>query len=81
MQICVTTKYSPVSIFVDLIPLYYSDNPGLRMLWAAENDKLDIVQELTKTETSLVCTHDKDGYTPLHRAAYNNHLEVAQVIL
>jgi hypothetical protein len=58
---------------------FSADNPSLRILWAAENDKLDIVQELAKTDRSLVTTHDKDGYTPLHRAAYNNHLDVAQV--
>ena len=51
------------------------------MLWAAEHGRLDIIKELYETDNSLLMTKDKDGYTPLHRASYNDHFEVAQVYI
>jgi ankyrin repeat protein len=30
---------------------------------------------------SAVCVHDRDGYTPLHRAAYNDHPAVVARLL
>ena len=58
-----------------------SDSPVLRTLWAAENGEMAIVKELLEGETGkeLLQCQDTDGYTPLHRASYNGHLEVIQV--
>lgn len=49
------------------------------ILTAAENGELDKVKcLLLKNPDLLECT-DKDGYTPLHRACYGNHVEIVEV--
>lgn len=49
------------------------------ILAAAENGDLDKIKKLlTKNHHLLECT-DKDGYTPLHRACYGNHVEIVEV--
>lgn len=47
------------------------------ILYAAENGDLATVKGILATEPGSVNARDNDGYTPLHRAAYGNHLEVA----
>lgn len=50
------------------------------MLWAAENGRLDIVKEIIQTNAGLIHVRDNDGYTPLHRASYNDHTEIVKVM-
>ncbi|KAK7093373.1 ankyrin repeat domain-containing protein 49-like [Littorina saxatilis] len=57
------------------------NEPKKRILWAAENNKMEEVQQLLTADPSLVHSVDKDGYTPLHRAAYGDHLEMAEYLL
>ncbi|XP_044269868.1 ankyrin repeat domain-containing protein 49-like [Tribolium madens] len=56
------------------------ENPK-RILAAAENGKLDEVKALLKLDPTLVSSTDKEGYTPLHRACYGNHVEVVKYLL
>jgi hypothetical protein len=49
------------------------------MLWASENGKLSIVERLILADPTLIHVEDKDGYTPLHRACYNDHVHVVDV--
>lgn len=58
-----------------------TDDAGLRLLWAAEKGKRAVVMELVQKDSHLVHSADKDGYTPLHRAAYENHANIVQVFL
>lgn len=51
------------------------------MLWAAENGELEILQKLLKTQPDLVHAKDSDGYSPLHRAAYGNHISCISLLL
>jgi ankyrin repeat protein len=53
------------------------------ILWAAssEEDKHHIVEEILRKDARLVHATDKDGYTPLHKACYNNNYELAQLLL
>ncbi|XP_017786257.1 PREDICTED: ankyrin repeat domain-containing protein 49-like [Nicrophorus vespilloides] len=51
------------------------------ILWAAEEGKLEKLKELLKAHPNLVHYKDKDGYTPLHRACYANHLEIVDYLL
>lgn len=51
------------------------------ILWAAENGELDIIKDLISLNKSLLLHKDKDGYTPLHRACYNNHEKVVEYLL
>ncbi|XP_047025204.1 ankyrin repeat domain-containing protein 49 [Helicoverpa armigera] len=56
-------------------------NPIDYVLWAAENGEICILRELLKKQPGLVHAQDADGYTPLHRAAYSNHIEVISYLL
>ncbi|KAK3101776.1 hypothetical protein FSP39_006268 [Pinctada imbricata] len=56
-------------------------NPQKKMLWAAENNKADVVQDLIKEEKDLVNSTDSDMYTPLHRACYNGHTDMVRLLL
>ena len=55
------------------------DNPAVRTLWAAETGNIEVLNEMLSTDASLVHSVDSDGYTPLHRAAYEGHVCVAEV--
>ena len=60
------------------------DKPTKRILWAAENNEIGIVKELLSTPEdidTLVNSLDEDLYTPLHRAAYNGHTVMVQLLL
>ena len=48
-------------------------NPHKKILWAAENGDTQLVAELLESDHNLVNSKDGDGYSPLHRAAYENH--------
>ncbi|KAL3841676.1 hypothetical protein ACJMK2_019788 [Sinanodonta woodiana] len=56
-------------------------DPSKKILWAAENNNLDVVQTLLADNPELILTRDADGYTPLHRSSYNGHLEMIEVLL
>ncbi|XP_076069583.1 ankyrin repeat domain-containing protein 49 [Oratosquilla oratoria] len=51
------------------------------ILWASEKGKESLVQSILAKNPHLVQTKDIDGYTPLHRAAYNNHPNVVKLLL
>ncbi|XP_069692291.1 ankyrin repeat domain-containing protein 49-like isoform X2 [Periplaneta americana] len=51
------------------------------ILWAAENGELSVVRKLLMADPELINVKDKDGYTPLHRACYNDHEEIVDFLL
>ncbi|XP_003486678.1 ankyrin repeat domain-containing protein 49-like [Bombus vosnesenskii] len=51
------------------------------ILTAAENGELDKVQKLLMENPLLLECTDKDGYTPLHRACYGNHVAIVEYLL
>lgn len=57
------------------------NNPIKRVLWAAENNHADILEEMVDQYPNLVNAKDDDGYTPLHRAAYGNNMKCAELLL
>ncbi|KAJ0050999.1 hypothetical protein NL108_012148 [Boleophthalmus pectinirostris] len=57
------------------------DKPQELILWAAENNRLSTVNSLLATDAALVHCSDEDGYSPLHRAAYGGHVDVASALL
>ena len=63
-----------------LTHVYLSTEPDAKeILNAAENGQLDRMQRsLARNPRLLECT-DKDGYTPLHRACYGNHVKIVEV--
>ncbi|CAH2274646.1 ankyrin repeat domain-containing 49 [Pelobates cultripes] len=57
------------------------DNPPELLLFAAENNRLNTVQQILSTKPDLVNTIDEDHYTPLHRASYNGHLNIVRELI
>lgn len=51
------------------------------MLESCENGILDHVVQILDKDPSLINCTDEDGYSPLHRASYNGHLDVVRVLL
>lgn len=62
-----------------LLLILLVEDPKKKILWAAENNHLDILKSLLEEDKSLVSSKDGDGYSPLHRAAYNGHTDVINV--
>ena len=52
-----------------------------RLLKSSEKGIIDHVVWILDKEPSLVNCRDSDGYTPLHRACYNGHMNVVRVLL
>lgn len=53
-----------------------------KLLAASEHDYVEVVKEIVKAQPNLAkCAHDEDGYTPLHRAAYSNHIKIIRLLL
>lgn len=61
--------------------LLLSETPEKEILWAAEKGDIDIVKTLVESNPELVHVKDHDGYSPLHRACYENHLNIAELLL
>ncbi|PAV63385.1 hypothetical protein WR25_06321 isoform B [Diploscapter pachys] len=57
------------------------EDPIETFLTAAEEGNGEKVRELLEFDPSLIKASDRDGYTALHRAAYNNHLPVVDYLL
>ena len=56
-------------------------DPKKHILWAAENNQLELVKDLLNDDASLIGAYDEDKYTPLHRASYNDHLDMISLLL
>lgn len=57
------------------------ETPEKEILWAAAAGDADIVKKLVSENPGLVSVRDSDGYTPIHRACYQNHLDIVQILL
>ncbi|CAK1544627.1 unnamed protein product [Leptosia nina] len=57
------------------------ENPIDHVLWAAENGELETITNLLSSHPGLVHAKDSDGYTPLHRASYSNHVNIISYLL
>ena len=57
------------------------DKPGERLLWAAQHNLLPLATSLVSSCPGLVLSRDADLYTPLHRAAYGDHLAMLLLLL
>ncbi|XP_068678198.1 ankyrin repeat domain-containing protein 49-like [Montipora foliosa] len=57
-----------------------SPSPNI-LLESCEKGMVDRVVEILELKASLINCKDEDGYSPLHRACYNGHLDVVGVLL
>ncbi|XP_050078445.1 ankyrin repeat domain-containing protein 49 [Anopheles maculipalpis] len=51
------------------------------VLWAAGENKLESVESIVNRQSNVVHAIDSDGYTPLHKACYNNNRAMALLLL
>lgn len=51
------------------------------ILWAVGENRLSEVREILNVDADSVNARDNDGYTPLHRACYNNFMDMARLLL
>ena len=55
--------------------------PAELILKAARKGRLDLVEYVLDLDGSFVGARDQDGYTPLHRAAYEGHESIVKTLL
>ncbi|XP_006008508.1 ankyrin repeat domain-containing protein 49 [Latimeria chalumnae] len=58
-----------------------ANKPEELMLWASEKNRLSTVKRLLSQNPLLINIRDEDKYTPLHRAAYSDHLEMVRELI
>jgi len=58
-----------------------AEDPAKQIIKAAKKGNAPAVRKLLARDKSLVRARDKDGSTPLHCAAWNGHVDVAQILL
>ncbi|XP_001357360.1 ankyrin repeat domain-containing protein 49 [Drosophila pseudoobscura] len=51
------------------------------ILWAVNENRISEVREILRLDPDAVNARDSDGYSPLHRAAYNNFVDIAKLLL
>ncbi|XP_064611888.1 ankyrin repeat domain-containing protein 49-like [Liolophura sinensis] len=56
-------------------------DPAKKILWAAENNMLETVEEMLNESADLIESRDSDMYTALHRASYNDHLDMVKLLI
>ena len=57
------------------------NQPGLRLLWAAQTNNEKVADEILSENPALISFQDEDGYTALHRACYSNHPSLTQRLI
>ncbi|XP_042220030.1 ankyrin repeat domain-containing protein 49-like [Homarus americanus] len=55
--------------------------PEREILWACENGKQSLVEEILQQHPEAISATDSDGYTPLHRAAYSDFPDIIKLLL
>ncbi|KIH42637.1 ankyrin repeat protein, partial [Ancylostoma duodenale] len=83
-----STKANNPGMFVSA---WQEDDQGVReadlrneidnFLKEAENGNIGVMRSMLDNDPGLLSACDEDGYTALHRAAYNNHLEAVSFLL
>ncbi|KJH46928.1 DHHC zinc finger domain protein [Dictyocaulus viviparus] len=57
------------------------NDPKEKFLKEAEKGNVDVLRSMLQETPDLLSSCDEDGYTALHRAAYNDHLEALLFLL
>lgn len=66
---------------VSLITTSLAADIDKMILWAVDENRIIDVQECLKLDPSTTSSSDNDGYTPLHRACYNDYTDIAELLL
>lgn len=76
-----TSKFISTLWALILLYLVLIETPERELLWAANENRIDIIFKILNKQPEVVNTVDRDGYTALHKAAYNDFYELAQLLL
>lgn len=52
-----------------------------RFLWAAEKGRVGLLIEILEQNPSVISHRDEDGYSALHRASYEGHVDTVSFLL
>lgn len=69
------------NIFKCIFSLFYLETLHKEILWAATEGKTDLVESILMRDITTKDSVDEDGYTPLHRAAYSNNVDIAKILI
>lgn len=75
------TKICYLASIKVLTRIWEPENPEEEILNATSKGEIDIVKNLLVSDRNLALVKDCDGYSPLHRACYENHLNIAELLL
>lgn len=68
--------------FMCLLHLFcFAETLHKEILWAANEGRADLVESILMQDITTRDSVDEDGYTPLHRAAYSNHVDIAKILI
>ena len=56
-----------------------SESKAKQFLFAAENNDIKTLENLYSENPNVISCVDSDGYTPLHRACYEGHIDAVKV--
>lgn len=74
-------KFSIAEIRKQNFSFFIAETLHKEILWAANEGKADLVESILMRDRTTKDSVDDDGYTPLHRAAYTNNVEIAKILL
>ncbi|KZS09441.1 Lethal (2) 35Be [Daphnia magna] len=57
------------------------ETPEKEILWAAAEGDINVIRNLLQNNPALVHVKDHDGYSALHRACYENHVNIVELLL
>lgn len=58
-----------------------TETPQKEILWATNEGEIGIVEQILAKDITCKDAVDEDGYSPLHRACYNNNVEITKILL
>jgi len=70
-----------IRLFIIIILISNLQADEVDIFIAAEQGNLQAVKELIENNPQLISAVDQGGYTVLHKAAYNNHIDIAEYLL
>lgn len=59
----------------------HTETPEKEILWATNENNIDLVRSILERFPTCKSAVDDEGYSPLHRACYNNFVDIAKLLI
>ncbi|KAH7643144.1 ankyrin repeat domain-containing protein 49 [Dermatophagoides farinae] len=59
----------------------HNDGQMLNVFEAAEKGSIELMKQFQRMDPELINSHDSEGYTPLHRACYQNQIDMVKWLI